>query len=133
MAKKRKVKFSDESRRIGRSLIIANKSIKETENLIFFFQCKIEFYFIHEHQNLYFHSWLPPLVKILLLVSIRWNKIRSHTEKKQKKKKNKYPLSVITVFQYFKYINNKLKDRNIVVSGNVTISKVEQNDTCTSI
>ena len=131
MAKKRKVKFSDESRRVGRSLIIANKSIKETENLIFFqckiefyfirehqnlyfhswlpplesrrvgrsliianksiketenlifFQCKIELYFIHEHQNLYFHSWLPPLVKILLLVSIRWNKIRSHTEKKQ--------------------------------------------------
>ena len=36
MAKKRKVKFSDESRRVGRSLIIANKSIKETENLIFF-------------------------------------------------------------------------------------------------
>ena len=60
MARKRKVKFSDESRRVGRSLIIANKSIKETENLIFF-QCKIEFYFIHEHQNLYFHSWLPPL------------------------------------------------------------------------
>ena len=60
MAKKRKFKFSDESRRVGRSLIIANKSIKETENLIFF-QCKIEFYFIHEHQNLYFHSWLPPL------------------------------------------------------------------------
>ena len=53
-------KFSDESRRVGRSLIIANKSIKETENLIFF-QCKIEFYCIHEHQNLYFHSWLPPL------------------------------------------------------------------------
>ena len=54
-------------------------------------------------------------------------------KKKTKKKKNKYPLSVITVFQYFKYINNKLKDRNIVVSGNVTTSKVEQNDTCTSI
>ena len=51
----------------------------------------------------------------------------------KKKKQNKYPLSVITVFQYFKYINNKLKDRNIVVRGNVTISKVEQNDTCTSI
>ena len=61
MAKKRKVKFSDESGRVGRSLIIANKSIKETENLLFFFQCKIEFYFIHEHKNLYFHSWLPPL------------------------------------------------------------------------
>ena len=59
--KKRKVKFSDESRRVGRSLIIANKSIKETENLIFFFQCKIEFYFSHEHQTLYFHSWPPPL------------------------------------------------------------------------
>ena len=69
-------------------------------------------------------------MKILLLVSIQWNKIRSHTEKNNN---NKYPLSVITVFQYFKYINNKLKDRNIVVSGNVTISKVEQNDTCTSI
>ena len=177
--KKRKVKFSDESRRVGRSLIIANKSIKETENLIFFqckikfyfihehqnlyfhswllplesrrvdgsliianksiketenlifFQCKIKLYFIHEHQNLYFHSWLPPLVKILLLVSIRWNKIRSHTEKKNNN--NKYPLSAITVFQYFKYINNKLKDRNIVVKGKVTISTVEQNDTCTSI
>ena len=51
----------------------------------------------------------------------------------KEKNNNKYPLSFITVFQYFKYINNKLKDRNIVVSGNVTISKVEQNDTCTSI
>ena len=74
--------------------------------------------------------------KTCILVSIRWNKIRSHTEKKKTKKKkktNKYPLSVITVFQYFKYLNNKLKDRNIVVRGNVTISKVEQNDTCTSI
>ena len=39
--------------------------------------------------------------------------------------------SVITVFQYFKY--NKLKNRNIVVRGKVTISTVEQNDTCTSI
>ena len=35
----------------------------------------------HEHQNLYFHSWLLPLMKILLLVSIRWNKIRSYTGK----------------------------------------------------
>ena len=51
----------------------------------------------------------------------------------KKNNNNKYPLSVITVFQYFKYINNKLKDRNIVVRGNVTISKAEQNDTCTSI
>ena len=40
-----------ESRRVGRSLIIVNKSIKETENLNFF-QCKIEFYFTHGHQNL---------------------------------------------------------------------------------
>ena len=32
-----------------------NKSIKETENLIFL-QCKIEFYFTNEHQNLYFRS-----------------------------------------------------------------------------
>ena len=79
--------------------------------------------------------------KICILVSIRWNKIRSHAEKKQKKKKktkkktnnnNKYPLSVIIVFQYFNYINNKLKDRNIAVRGNVTVLKVEQNDTCTS-
>ena len=69
--------------------------------------------------------------KTCILVSIRWNKIRSHTEKKNNN--NKYPLSFITVFQYFKYINKKLKDRNIVVRGNVTISKVEQNDTCTSI
>ena len=73
--------------------------------------------------------------KTCILVSIRWNKIRSLTEKKKKKKKKKkkYPLSVITVFQYFKYINNKLKDRNIVVRCNVTISKAEKNDTCTSI
>ena len=68
-------------------------------------------------------------IKTCILVSIRWNKTRPHTEKNN----NKYPLSVITVFQYFKYINNKLKDRNIVVRGKVTISKVEQNDTCTSI
>ena len=52
--------------------------------------------------------------KTFILVSIRWNK----------EKKNKYPLSVITAFQYFKYINNKLKDRIIVVRANVTISKV---------
>ena len=52
---------------------------------------------------------------------------------KKKNNNNKYPLSAITVFQYFKYINNKLKDRNIVVKGKVTISTVEQNDTCTSI
>ena len=39
----------------------------EIENICFF-QCKIKFYFTHEHQNLYFHSWLPPLLKILLLM-----------------------------------------------------------------
>ena len=60
--------FWRESRRAGRSLIIVNESIKETDNLIF--QCKIAFYFTHEHQNSYFHSWLPPHMKILLLVSI---------------------------------------------------------------
>ena len=54
----KKLVFWVESRSLGRSLIIINKSIKETENLIFF-QCKIEFYFTHEHQNLFFHSWLP--------------------------------------------------------------------------
>ena len=31
--------------------------MKETENLIFF-RCKIDFYFTHEHQKRYFHSWL---------------------------------------------------------------------------
>ena len=36
----------------------------------FFFQCKIEFYFTHKHQNLYFHLWLSPLVKIRFLVFI---------------------------------------------------------------
>ena len=46
-----------------------------------------------------------------------WNKIRSYTEKKKQQQTNKYPLSVMTVFQYFKYINNKLKDRNIVVES----------------
>ena len=35
--------------------------------------------------------------------------------------------SVITVFLYLKYINNKLKKRNILVRGKVTISTVEQN------
>ena len=70
-----------ESWRVGKNIIIANKSIKETENLIFFFQCKIEFYFAHEHHNRYFHEW-----KILLVVFIRWNKIRSYIEKL------KYPL-----------------------------------------
>ena len=48
--------FWRESRRASRSLIIINKSIKKKQK-IWFFQCKIEFYFTHEHQNLYFHSW----------------------------------------------------------------------------
>ena len=41
----RKSLFSDmrESRRAGRSLIIANKSIKETEHLIFFFSVRSNF------------------------------------------------------------------------------------------
>ena len=42
------------SRRVDRSLIIVNKSIKETKKY-YFFQCKIEFYFTHEHLNLYFY------------------------------------------------------------------------------
>ena len=42
--------FRHESKRVGRRLIIVNKSIKETENLIS--QCKIEFYFtIATHEN----------------------------------------------------------------------------------
>ena len=47
----------------------------------FLIQCKVEFYFTHEPQNLYFHWWFPPLVKILHLVFIRWNKIQSVCEK----------------------------------------------------
>ena len=47
----------------------------------FLVQCKIEFYFTHEPQNLYFHWWFPPLVNILHLVFIRWNKIQSDCEK----------------------------------------------------
>ena len=49
--------------------------------IAFLVQCKIEFYFTHEPQNLYFHWWFPPLVKILHLVFIRWNKIQSDCEK----------------------------------------------------
>ena len=49
--------------------------------IAFLVQCKIEFYFTHEPQNLYFHWWFPPLVKILHLVFIRWNKIQSVCEK----------------------------------------------------
>ena len=118
----KKLAFWRESRRVGRRLIIVNKSIKETENLIFFFSVgsnfisllktktciftrgyrhswkyciwysfgeikfDLEFYFTLENQNLYFHSWLPPLVKILHLVIIRWKTIRSYSEK------IKYPL-----------------------------------------
>ena len=51
--------------------------------IAFLVQCKIEFYFIHEPKNLYFHWWFPPLVKILHLVCIRWNKIQSDCEKIQ--------------------------------------------------
>ena len=60
----KKLVFWHESRSVGISLFIVNKSIKETENLIFF-QSEIEFCFAHEHQYLYFYSWLPPLLKIL--------------------------------------------------------------------
>ena len=49
--------------------------------IAFLVQCKIEFYFTHEPQNLYFHWWFPPLVKILHLVFIRWNEIQSDCEK----------------------------------------------------
>ena len=48
--------------------------------IAFLVQCKIEFYFTHEPQNLYFHWWFPPLVKILRLVFIQWNKIQSDCE-----------------------------------------------------
>ena len=51
------------------------RSIKETEKNDSF-PYKIKFYFTHEHQK-----WYSPLVKIPLLVFIRWNKIRSYTEK----------------------------------------------------
>ena len=85
---KKKV-FWRESWRVGQNIIIANKSIKETENLIF--SQNIEFYFTHEHYNRYFHLWLPPLLKILLVVFIRWNKIQSYTEKL------KYPLFIIII------------------------------------
>ena len=72
--------FSKQSRTC-RSLIIVHESIKETKNLIFFFGVRSNFI-----SHLYFHSLLPPLVKILHLVFIRWNKIWSCTEK------IKYPL-----------------------------------------
>ena len=52
-----------------------------------FSQCKSKYIFTHEHKKMYFYSWLPPLVKILLLVFIRLNRIRSYIEKKIK-----YPL-----------------------------------------
>ena len=45
--------------------------------IAFLVQCKIEFYFTHEPQNLYFNWWFPPLVKILHLVFIQWNKSQS--------------------------------------------------------
>ena len=65
-----KLVFWRESRRVDWSVIIVIKRNRKFD----FFQCKIEFYCTHEHQNLYFHS--------LLLVFIRWNKIWSYTEKK---------------------------------------------------
>ena len=49
--------------------------------IAFLVTCKIEFYFTHEPQNLYFHWWFLPLVKILHLLFIRWNKIQSDCEK----------------------------------------------------
>ena len=49
--------------------------------IAFLVQCKVEFYFTHDPQNLYFHWWFLPLVKILHLVFIRWNKIQSDCEK----------------------------------------------------
>ena len=78
--KKKKNGFWRESQKAGRSLIIVNKSIKETENLIF--QCKIEFYFTHEYQNLYFTA----TSENTSFGVHEWNKIRSYTEKM------KYPL-----------------------------------------
>ena len=92
----KKLVFWRESRRVDKSLIIVCKSIKEIENLIF--QCKMEFYFTREHQNLYFHSWLPPLVKTLYFVFIRWNKIPSYTEK------IKYPLFIELVFRFIELL-----------------------------
>ena len=71
--------------RIGINLIVA--MLKHKRNRKFDFQYKINF----------FHSWTPkvmfslvapPLVKILLLEFIRWNKNRSYTEKV------KYPLFI---------------------------------------
>ena len=59
--KKKKKKKNSESRRVGRSVIIVNMSIKETENCLF----NIISNFI---QNVYLQSWLPPLVKILPLI-----------------------------------------------------------------
>ena len=73
----KKLVFWRESRRVGRSLIIVNKSVKETENLMF-----------SVSDQILFHSWTPKLVfsllvKILHLVFIQWNKIRSYAEKNQ--------------------------------------------------
>ena len=61
---------------MGGSLTFVNKRNRKFD----FFQCKIKFYFTHEHQNLHFHSWLPQLVKILLLVFVWRNKIRFYTK-----------------------------------------------------
>ena len=79
----KKLVFWRECRRVGRSLIIVNKSIKETNKKIFF-QCKIKFYFTNKHQNFYFHSWLPPIVNWKYSFWCPFGKIRSYTEKKLK-------------------------------------------------
>ena len=74
--------------RIGLNLIIAILKHKRNRKFDFF-----------SVRSILFHSWTPkvifslvapPLVKILLLVFIRWNKNRSYTVKV------KYPLSVHT-------------------------------------
>ena len=52
----KKLVFWRESRRVGRSLIIVNKSIKETENL-----------------DILFHSWTPKLVFSLVATATREN------------------------------------------------------------
>ena len=58
----KKIVFWRESRRVGRSLIIVNKSIKETEN----------FDFVSVRSNL-FPSWTPKLVFSLVATVTREN------------------------------------------------------------
>ena len=83
MARKKRFVFWHESRRAGKILIIVNNSIKETEN----FDC-----FIIRSNFISFVNtkiWIS-LVKNLVLVFIRWNKILSCTTK------IKYPLYYVT-------------------------------------